>query len=185
VRLNDSTLNWLITTRRVVDQIAAAGVPDFGWCGTSKAMGWDFSPANVEIRRVFKLAGLTDLLARPEMTRDGVTDPVPRTALIDRGPTFFVDTCRTLQDLQPLYLIPSTQANAPRIAAQTRLVCSLYRLAVRLVGIEEGDDRDEGRLFQGKDPLMSKYSAYLLAELETAKKAGVVPLAATEVLTLS
>jgi len=64
-------------------------------------------------------------------------------------------------------------------------VCSLYRLAVRLVGIEEGDDRDEGRLFQGKDPLMSKYSAYLLAELETAKKAGVVPLAATEVLTLS
>jgi hypothetical protein len=185
VRLSYAALDWLIETRRIVDQIAAAEVPDFGWCGTSRAMGWDFSPANDEIRRVFKRVGLIDLLDRPEMIKDGVTDPVPRAKLIEIAPQVFVDACRALQDLQPLYLIPRTQANAPRIAAQARLVCSLYRLAVRLVGIEEGDDRDEGRLFQGKDPLMSKYSAYLLAELETAKKAGVVPLAATEVLTLS
>jgi len=184
VRLNDSTLDWLIKTRRIVDQIAAAGAPEFGWCGTSR-MGWDLSPGNLAITRVFRLAGLSDLPTQPKTTGNDGSDPVPRTKLIEIAPKVLVDTCRTLQDLQPLYLIPSTQANAPRIAAQTRLVCSLYRLAVRLVGIEEGDDRDEGRLFQGKDPLMSKYSAYLLAELETAKKAGVVPLAATEVLTLS
>ena len=185
MKLNHSALDWLIKTRRVVDQIAAAGVPDFGWCGTSKAMGWDLSPGNLAITKMFRLAGLSDLPSQPKSTGNDGIDPVPRTDLIDRGPTFFVNTCRALQDLQPLYLIPHTPENTMRIAAQTQLVCSLYRLAVRLVGIEEGDDRDEGRLFQGKDPLMSKYSAYLLAELQMAKKAGVVPLAVTEVLTLS
>jgi hypothetical protein len=181
VRLNDSTLDWLIKTRRIVDQIAAAGEPEFGWCGTSR-MGWDLSPGNLAITSVFRLAGLSDLPTQPKTTGNDGSDPVPRTNLIDRGPTFFVDTCRTLQDLQPLCLIPHTPENTMRITAQTQLVCSLYRLAVRLVGIEEGDDRDEGRLFQGTDPLMSKYSAYLLAELQMAKKAGVLPLAANEAL---
>ena len=100
---------------------------------------------------------------------------------VDNAESLSDAACRELQGLQPLYLIPNTPANAARIAAQALLICSLYQLAAWLGEVSQVDwwlSRASGR----RHP---EFAAYLLGELKLAKKVGVLPLAANEVLTSS
>lgn len=187
MRLSDGTLEWLIETRYAVDEATSAHIPNSGWCGTSAFM-YAGLPAELESRRAISLVGARlrgryDFLLRP--------DPSRATHRYFRGITptqAYYDTCRELQGLQPLYLIPNTSANAARIAAQALLICSLYQLAAWLGEVPLGK-AGEVNLWTGQplflsEPRHPEFAAYLLRELELAKKVGILPLATSEALKL-
>ena len=191
MRLSDDTLEWLIETRYAVDAVTRAHIPSSGhWCGTSEFM-YAGLPGELEARRAFSL-----VTARSDWRgRFGFLlwpDPRRATHRYFRGITptrAYYAACRALQGLQPLYLIPNTPANAARIAAQALLICSLYQLAAWLGEVPLGK-AGEVDLWTGQPLLLSEprhpeFGAYLLRELELAKKVGVLPLAANEVLTSS
>jgi hypothetical protein len=169
MRLSDDTLEWLIETRYAVDEATSAHIPRSGhWCGTSDF--WPGRPEKLEAGRAFSL--VTDhwfgFLLWP--------DPRRATHRYFRGITptrAYYTACRELQGLQPLYLIPNTPANAARIAAQALLICSLYQLAAWLGEVSQVDLW----LCQTSGRRHPEFAAYLLRELELAKKVGILPLA--------
>lgn len=180
MRLSDDTLEWLIETRYAVDEATRAHIPSSGhWCGTSDL--WPGRPAEREAQRAFSL-----VTARPEWRgRFGfLLGPDPRRAThrYFRGITptrAYYAACRALQGLQPLYLIPNTPANAARIAAQALLICSLYQLAAWLGEVPWGTAGKVGAWggpLPFSEPRHPEFGAYLLRELELAKKVGVLPL---------
>ena len=185
MRLSDDTLEWLIETRYAVDAVTRAHIPSSGhWCGTSDF--WPGRPEKLEAGRAFSLvtARWFGFLLWP--------DPRRATHRYFRGITptrAYYTACRELQGLQPLYLIPNTPANAARIAAQALLICSLYQLAAWLGEVPLGKagevDQWTGQPLPFSEPRHPELGAYLLRELELAKKVGVLPLAANEVLTSS
>ena len=185
MRLSGDTLEWLIETRYAVDKATSAHIPNSGWCGTSAFM-YEGLPAELESRRAISLVGARlrgryDFLLRP--------DPRRATHRYFRGITpaqAYYAACRALQGLQPLYLIPNTPANAARIAAQALLICSLYQLAAWLGEVplgKAGKVNVWGQPVTFSEPRHPEFGAYLLRELELAKKVGVLPLAANEALT--
>ena len=178
MRLSDGTLEWLIETRYAVDEAARAHIPSSGWCGTSDFL-YQGLPAEGEARRAFLLVG-----ARLRGRYDFLLQPDPRRAThrYFRGNTpaqAYYAACRALQELQPLYLIPNTPANAARIAAQALLICSLYQLAAWLGEVPWGTACKVGAWggpLPFSEPRHPEFGAYLLRELELAKKVGVLPL---------
>jgi hypothetical protein len=182
MKLSDSTLEWLIETRYAVDAVTRAHIPRSGhWCGTSDF--WPGRPEKLEAGRAFSL--VTEewfgFLLWP--------DPKRATHRYFRGITptrAYYTACRELQGLQPLYLIPNTPANAARIAAQALLICSLYQLAAWLGEVpwgKAGKVGAMGRPLPFSEPRHPEFAAYLLRELELAKKVGTLPLAtSTELL---
>lgn len=190
MRLSDDTLEWLVETRYAVDAVTRAHIPSSGhWCGTSDL--WPGRPAEREARRAFSL-----VTARSDDWRgrgDFLLWPDPRRANYRYFRRFtptraYYDACRALQGLQPLYLIPNTPANAARIAAQALLICSLYQLAAWLGEVPLGKagevDQWTGQPLPFSEPRHPEFGAYLLRELELAKKVGILPLATSEALKL-
>jgi hypothetical protein len=181
MRLSDDTLEWLIETRYAVDAVTRAHIPSSGhWCGTSDF--WPGRPEELEAGRAFSLVtagsdwpGRFGFLLWP--------DPRRATHRYFRGITptrAYYTACRELQGLQPLYLIPNTPANAARIAAQALLICSLYQLAAWLGEV----DLWTSQSLLLSEPRHPEFGAYLLGELELAKKVGILPLATSEALKL-
>ena len=187
MRLNDDTLEWLIETRYAVDAATRARIPNSGWCGTSDFL-YQGLPAEGEARRALslvgaKLRGRYDFLLQP--------DPRRPTHGYFRGITptqAYYAACRALHGLQPLYLIPNTRANAARIAAQALLIFSLYQLAAWLGEVPLGKagkvDKWTGKPLPVSEPQHPEYGAYLLRELELARKVGILPIATSQALQL-
>ena len=207
MRLSDDTLEWLIETRYAVDRAIAPTGPDketakFSKCGTSDWLNqelYEQHPAVIAASRAFALAGFPD-----DWMRVGRRGPLLKKEHEVRHPhRYFVGiptrayyaTCHVLQGLQPLYLIPKTPANAARIAAQTLLICSLYQLAAWLGEVPYGNvgkvrkERRDGWSLSTQllappkpfsEPRHPEFAAYLLRELELAKKVGILPLATSE-----
>ena len=211
MKLNDSTLEWLIGTRHAVDRAIAPSGPDkeivgFNKCGTSDFLMeqlYQVHPAVIAASRAFTLAGFPDGWMKvgrrgPLLRRENEVRHPPRYFLGTPTRAYY-DTCHVLQGIQPLYLIPKTPANAARIVAQTLLICSLYQLAAWLGEVPYGKvrkAREERRdtwsvstqLLAPPEPFSEprhpEFAAYLLRELELAKKVGILPLATSEALKL-
>lgn len=172
MRLSDSTLEWLVDTRRAVDQATSARLPNPGKRLTSSFL-YEDHPAKSEARRAVSIACIP-------FDQQWAQRLQPLATKAHTHRLLYFATCHALQGLQPLYLIPNTPANAARITAQALLICSLYELATWLGEVpwgKAGKVSEWGQPLPFSDPQHPEFGAYLLRELKLAKKAGILPLA--------
>jgi hypothetical protein len=183
VRLSDGTLRWLLQARRVVNS-ASEAIPDLpimGPCGNGPfgSAGWERAKFSVEIG--LRLSHYSAIVRGKGWEESGEGKSALSAALATD-----VATCRTLHDLQSLYMVPMAPTSSARIEAQAQLIAALLRLNdaldtwtyepyyISIACVVPEAQRDSNPRFG--------WHAYLLRELELAKQVGALPLAANEAL---
>ncbi len=183
MKLSDGTLPWLIQAGSVVDSASEAipKGPMGGPCGDGPfgSDGWEFARFGAEI-------GLRLSHDSAGRRGKGWEDSVEGKSALSAALATFVATCRTLHDLQPLYMVPMAPTSSARIEAQAQLIAALLRLNdaldtwtyepyfISIACVVPEAQRDSNPRFG--------WHAYLLRELELAKQVGALPLAANEAL---
>ena len=180
MKLSDGALPWLLQARSAVDSASEAipKRPLMGPCGNGPfgSEGWEFAHFSAEIG--LRLSHYSAIVRGKGWEESGDGQSALSAALAT-----FVATCRTLHDLQPLYLLPMTPSSSPRIAAQAQLIAALLRLddALDTWTIEPYfSTAAEFEAYRDSNPRFGWHS-YLLRELELAKQVGVLPPSEREV----
>jgi len=179
VKLSDGALPWLLQARSVVDSASEAipKGPIMGPCGNGPfgSDGWEFARFGAEIG--LRLSHYSAIVRGKGWEESGEGKSALSAALAT-----FVATCRTLHDLQPLYMVPMAPTSSARIEAQAQLVAALLRLDDALdtwTNEPYFSTAAEFKAYRDSNPRFG-WHAYLLRELELAKKVGVLPLATAE-----
>ena len=91
--------------------------------------------------------------------------------------TTFTVACRTLHDLQPLYLVPTKPTYSARIEAQVQLIAALLRLDDALDTWTNEPYFSTAAEFESHREFNPRFgwSTYLLRDLALAKQAGALP----------
>ncbi len=181
MKLSDGALPWLLQARSVVN-CASKSIPRGPMGGPCGDAPW--ASAKYEIAGFGEEIGLRLSHHSAIVRGKGWEESGEGKSALSAALATFVATCRTLHDLQPLYMVPMAPTSSARIETQAQLVAALLRLDDALdtwTNESYFSTAAEFKAYRDSNPRFG-WQAYLLRELELAKKVGVLPLAANEAL---
>lgn len=176
MRINGEVLHWLRASQSTLEsyRLDPVFLRFWYWCGTTPA------PSSLEEGMSYSYGiHLPERQVDRERGRREISDD-HKQRLLARASSACFAVGRELHLLQPLYLLPKGEDHRDRTAAQARLIATLSVLSSLLHGAmsEVGMPYPPQHLKK-----FAQLSTHLYAELDLAKKVGVLPLATNEVLT--